>query len=43
MDDFQTPESLAAHLLNVANNETLYMQYHAWRSFPHVPDRLAEV
>lgn len=43
MDDYATPESLAAHLLAVANNETLYLQYHAWRKLPHVAARLDEV
>jgi hypothetical protein len=30
-DDFASPEALAAHMLAVAGNATLFGQYHAWR------------
>ena len=31
VDDFASPEALAAHLREVGRNETLFASYHAWR------------
>jgi hypothetical protein len=36
MDEFATPEELAAHLVRVADDQALFDAYHTWRTDPDV-------
>ena len=40
VDDFDSPAALAAHLDRVSRSRELYLQYHAWRSYPLSPNFL---
>ena len=40
IDDFDTPEELAEHLVQVASDPLLYDMHHEWRSWPSVHTKL---